>query len=89
MDMGLTVKNKNEFVLGEEITNVFSFPLDIVTKEVDNYENLKPFIYDLDIDNEEKANILNTINSLKNSLSVKEKEKRKKEIEDFKKKYNI
>lgn len=87
--MGLTVKNKNEFVFGDEIANVFSFPMDIVEKEVDNYENLKPFIYDLDIDNEDKANIINKINSLKTMKSEKEKSKLKREIDEFKKKYNL
>lgn len=87
--MGLTVKNKNEFVLSDEITNLLSFPVDIVTKDIENYENLKPFIYDLDIDNEEKANIINEINKLDTIISDKEKNKIMKEIDKFKEKYNL
>ncbi len=87
--MGLTIKNKNEFVLGEEITNILSFPNEIVTKDVDNYENLKPFIYDLDMDNEEKADLLNKISRLNTMISEKEKNKIKRELDKFKEKHNI
>lgn len=87
--MGLTVKNKNEFVFGDEIANVFSFPLEVVEKEVENYENLKPFIYDLDIDNEEKAAIINKIGKLGTRISEKEKSKIKREIESFREEHHI
>ena len=54
----------------------------------DNYGELKDFIYKLDIDKEEKANILNKINALNNTnISLKEKKQIKEEIEIFKKKY--
>lgn len=86
--MGLTVKNKNSFELSDNLTDFFSLPLEEEANQND-YESLKDIIYSLDIDNEEKVNILNNLNLLKSSKSIKEKNKIKKEIESFKEKYNI
>lgn len=86
--MGLTVKNKNSYELGNNLTEFFSLPLE-ETKAPDEYSRLKDDIYALDIDNEEKANILNKINSLNTTLSASQKRKIIKEIETFKNDYNI
>lgn len=86
--MGLTVKNKNSYELGNNLTEFFSLPIE-ETKTPDEYSRLKDDIYTLDIDNEEKANILNKINSLKTTLSASQRRKIIKEIETFKNDYNI
>lgn len=85
--MGLTVKNKNNFELREDISSFFSLPDDEEKK--DNYDELKEEIYDLDIDVEKKAYIINRINSLSTNISVREKNNIKKEIDNFKKEYNL
>lgn len=86
--MGLTVKNKNSYELGNNLTEFFSLPIE-ETKTSDEYSRLKDDIYTLDIDNEEKANILNKINSLNTTLSASQRRKIIKEIETFKNDYNI
>lgn len=86
--MGLTVKNKNSYELGNNLTEFFSLPIE-ETKTPDEYSRLKDDIYTLDIDNEEKANILNKINSLNTTLSASQRRKIIKEIETFKNDYNI
>lgn len=86
--MGLTVKNKNSYELGNNLTEFFSLPIE-ETKTADEYSRLKDDIYTLDIDNEEKANILNKINSLNTTLSASQRRKIIKEIETFKNDYNI
>lgn len=89
--MGLTVKNKNSFEISDEIANFFSISLeDNNEKKNDNeFEDLKNDIYNLDIDNEEKAYIINRINLLSTNILTSEKNSIKKQIADFKKKYNI
>ncbi len=85
--MGLTVKNKNNFELSEDISSFFSLPIN--EPIVDDYETLKKQIYALKIDSEEKANIINKINSLNQLKTMKETTKIKKDIESFKEKYNL
>ena len=74
--MALTIKNNNSFELSDNLTNFFSLPND--NDKEDNYDNLKSIIYTLDLDNEEKANILNKISLLNTTTSIKEKNKLKK-----------
>lgn len=85
--MALTIKNNNSFELSDNLTNFFSLPND--NDKEDNYDNLKSIIYTLDLDNEEKANILNKISLLNTTTSIKEKNKLKKEINSFRDLYNI
>ncbi len=86
--MGLFVKNKNDFVLSNNITEFISIPSDNLLSD-ENYHKLKELIYSLNIDNEDKANIINKINSLSKINSPKERTKIINEIESFKIKYNI
>ena len=51
--------------------------------------DLKNNIYSLDIDYEEKANIINAISKLNISKSSKEKRELKSKIEEFKKLHNL
>lgn len=85
--MALTIKNNNSFELSDNLTNFFSLPNN--NDKEDNYDNLKSIIYTLDLDNEEKANILNKISLLNTTTSIKEKNKLKKEINSFRDLYNI
>jgi len=84
--MGLTVKNKNNYDLKDNVANFFSLNNEEVKED---YNDLKEKIYALDIDNEEKANILNIISNYSNINSFKEKNKLKKEIDKFIDKYNL
>ena len=86
--MGLTVKNKTSYELGDNLTEFFSVPIEEPTNQ-DEYSRLKDDIYKLDIDNEEKANIINKINSLKQAKTAHAKKKIQKEIEDFCEEYDI
>ena len=88
--MGLTVKNNNNYDLSENLANFFSLPIedDLNRQKKDDYQVLKNKIYKLNIDKEEKANIINKINSLDNS-STKEKKTILSEIVKFQKKYNL
>jgi len=86
--VGLFVKNKNDFVLSNNITEFISIPSDNLLSD-ENYHKLKELIYSLNIDNEDKANIINKINSLSKINSPKERTKIINEIESFKIKYNI
>ncbi len=85
--MGIKVEH-NGYQLGNNLTEFFSIPLeDEVNSE--EFPRLKDKIYKLDIDPEEKANIINVISKLSIVNSIKEKNKITKEIEDFIKKYNL
>lgn len=86
--MGLTVKNKTSYELGDNLTEFFSLPIEVPVIQ-DEYSSLKDDIYKLDIDTEEKANILNKINSLKTTLSMKDRKQVIKDIEAFKSEHNI
>lgn len=85
--MGLTVKNKNSFAISEDISNFFAIPIE--EQKENNYEQLKKDIYELQIDNEEKASIINKINLLSTNISLKEKNNIIKEIDFFISKYNL
>lgn len=85
--MGLTIKNKNNYELRDDIASFFSLPVEEEKKE--KKEALKEKIYKLKIDNEEKANIINKINLLETTKSRKERTALQKEIDSFKKKYHI
>lgn len=86
--MGLTVKNKTVFELTDDVSNFFDLPIE--EKKIKNaYDELKKDIYSLDIDNEEKANILNKISLFNSTKSEKEKNKVKQEIEKFKMDYDL
>lgn len=83
--MGLLEKNSNKYE-SEDVLSFFTIPE--VEKKVD-YEELKNKIYSLKIDREEKANIINKINSLEIIKNKTEKDKILKEIESFRQKNNI
>jgi hypothetical protein len=85
--MGLKIQNYNTYKLSDDVSNFFS--VDIDEEKQESYEDLKMDIYTLDIDSEEKANILNKINSIPFTKSAKEKQKIIKEIEVFKEKYKL
>lgn len=87
--MGLTIKNKTSYELGNNLTEFFSIPVEIDDQEESAYSRLKDDIFKLDIDNEEKANIINKINSLSTIKNYNEKKKIITEIETFKKEYNL
>ena len=87
--MAIKVKREDFLNLNENFDNYFSLPVDIdLPNEKDEYEELKNKIYNLKIDKEEKANIINKISSLKTKSDF-EKSKIIKEINNFKEKYNI
>lgn len=85
--MGLTIKNKNNYELSDNIASFFSLPIE--EEKEKNTEVLKEKIYKLKIDNEEKANIINKINLQATTKSKKEQATLQKEIEAFKVKYHI
>ena len=87
--MGLTIKNKTSYELGNNLTEFFSLPVEIDNQEESSYSRLKDDIFKLDIDNEEKANIINKINSLSTKKKNSEKKKIITEIENFKKEYDL
>lgn len=85
--MGLTLKNQNNYELDNDISAYFSISSE--PPKDDDYSELKKDIYELDVDIEEKANILNKINSLNNLSAGKAKNKIISEVNDFKNKYNL
>lgn len=85
--MGLTIKNKNSFELSEDLSSIFSLPKE--EQDIKDYEKLKEKIYKLNIDNEEKANILNKINLLSTKKTKAIQNKLIKEIDEFRMKYYI
>lgn len=86
--MGLTIKNKTSYQLGNNLTEFFSVPLEEPIQN-DEYRRLKDDIYKLDIDIEEKADIINKINSLNQEQNAVKKKKLLKEIETFCNEYDI
>lgn len=85
--MGLTVKNKNNYELADNLASFFA--VDLKDDPLPDYTDLKNKIYNSDLDTEEKSNIINTINSLKMTKSIKEQQKIIKEIEKLKDTYNL
>ena len=86
--MGLKVDNPTTYRLNDDIASYFDVEIDDPIREND-YELLKKEIYKLDIDSEEKANIINNINRLSVSNSPKEKRELTKQIEEFKNTYKL
>lgn len=88
--MGLTLKNKITYDLSDDASNFFSLPELEDKKELDyDYKLLRAKIYKIDIDQDEKADIINKINSLTINRSFKEQEKIIKEINEFRAKYGL
>ncbi len=86
--MGLKIDNQTTYRFNDDVAQFF----DVDTSEPprsNDYEVLKKEIYKLDIDSEEKANIINSINKLSISNSPKEKKELTKQIEDFKNTYKL
>ena len=86
--MGLKVDNPTTYRFNDDIANFFDIEMSEPPRNND-YELLKKEIYKLDIDSEEKANIINSIGKLNTSISQKEKNDLIKQIEQFKHKYKI
>lgn len=86
--MGIKVKNPITYKLGDDIESYFDVEINAPIRDND-YELLKKEKYKLDIDYEEKANIINSISKLSTSISNKEKTELIKQIENFKKLYNL
>lgn len=86
--MGLKIDNQTTYRFNDDIASYFNVELDEPIRNND-YEILKKEIYKLDIDSEEKANIINNINKLSTTKSSKEKKDLTKEIEKFKKRYKL
>ena len=86
--MGLKVDNPNTYRFNDDIANFFDIEMSEPPRNND-YEILKKDIYKLDIDKEEKANIINAISKLSTSTTQKEKNDLIKQIEQFKHKYKI
>ena len=86
--MALKVDNPTTYRFNDDIATFFDVEIDEPIRDND-YELLKKEIYKLDIDSEEKANIINSINKLNINISKKEKREIIKQIEEFKKTYNL
>ena len=87
--MALKIKRQENLTMAEQFDIYFKLPEEEeILNPIEDYEDLKNKIYKLKIDKEEKANIINLISSLKTKNEF-EKTKIKKEIESFKKKYNL
>lgn len=87
--MGLKIKTQTNYELGNNLTEFFSLPIETDDNEITEYNRLKDEILSLDIDIEEKANIINKINSLNTIKQANEKRKIIKEINEFKTIHNI
>lgn len=86
--MGLKVDNPTTYRFNDDVASYFDIEIDDPIREND-YELLKKEIYKLDIDSEEKANIINSINRLSVSNSPKEKRELTIQIEEFKNTYKL
>ena len=81
--MAVKEKSRTNYDLGNSVGDFFSLPVDLPSENITIGDDIKKRIYALDVDPEEKANMLNKI-SVYNSISnVKEKNKIKKEIDSF------
>ena len=86
--MGLKVDNPTTYRFNDDVANYFDIEIGEPIRDND-YELLKKEIYKLDIDSEEKANIINSINRLSVSNSPKEKRELTIQIEEFKNTYKL
>lgn len=86
--MGLKVDNPTTYRFNDDVASYFDIEIGEPIRDND-YELLKKDIYKLDIDAEEKANIINNINKLNTSISKKEQRDLIKQIEEFKRTYNL
>lgn len=87
--MGLKVRNTINYELGNNLTEFFTIPTEVPDEENNIYDDIKDKIYELYLDVEEKADILNKISKYKTTNSPKEKKKLEREIESFIKEYNL
>lgn len=86
--MALKIDNPTTYRFNDDIATFFDVEIDDPIRDND-YELLKKEIYKLDIDSEEKANIINSINKLNINISKKEQREIIKQIEEFKKNYHL
>jgi hypothetical protein len=86
--MGLKINNQTTYKFNDDVANYFNVEIEEPKRDND-YELLKKEIYKLDIDSEEKANIINSINKLSITKSAKERKDLTKEIENFKRIYKL
>jgi hypothetical protein len=87
--MAIKVKREDNLTFSQPVDLFFKMPgEEDILNPLDEYEELKNQVYKLDIDYEEKANMINKIGSLKTKNDF-EKSKLIKEINEFKKKYNL
>ncbi len=87
--MRLKVNNTVTHSLSDNINNFFSLPIEDEFKYTNSFDELKTKIYELDIDNEEKADVLNAISKYNSSNSAREKKKIEREINEFVKLYKL
>ena len=86
--MGLKIDNPTTYRFNDDVASYFDIEMGEPIRTND-YEILKKEIYKLDINAEEKANIINIINKINITKSVKEKRKLITQIEDFKRTYKL
>lgn len=86
--MGLKIDNPTTYRFNDDVASYFDIEMGEPIRTND-YEILKKEIYKLDINVEEKANIINIINKINITKSVKEKRKLITQIEDFKRTYKL
>lgn len=86
--MGIKVDNPTTYRFNDDVASFFDIEMSEPPRNND-YELLKKEIYKLDIDSEEKANIINSIGKLNTSISQKEKNDLINKIEQFKQKHKI
>ena len=86
--MGIKVQNNTTYKFDNEVASYFDIEISELIRDND-YEILKKEIYKLDIDSEEKANIINVINKLSITKSTKDKKDLTRTIEKFKEEHNL
>jgi hypothetical protein len=81
--MALKEKTSRNYDLGNNVGDFFSIPLEVPNIDIKISDDIRKRIYALDVDAEEKANILNKISIYNTITNIKEKNRLKKEIESF------
>ena len=84
--MGLKVRNTINYELGNNLTEFFQLPTEVPDEDNKIYDDIKDKIYELYLDVEDKAEILNAISKYNSQV---EKKKLQKQIEQFIKEYNL